>query len=216
MAFYLAAGTTVAIASAYGTSKSMSALTNANPAVATLEASHGIATGDFFEVTSGWEAANLMVVKAGTVATNDVPLLGLSTLDTNVYPTGTGTGSVREITAWTTITQIARQIDVSGGEQQYADITTLANRTEQRVPTVRSAINLRLPLFWDPALPFVAVVRAAVAAAKPVAVRFTLPGGAVIVGNANLGYQPIPTIEDNTFRSTIDLSFVADVSVYTA
>ena len=79
MSVKLPNGTTFAIATAYGASKNMTAVTNADPGVATLEASHGITTGDFFEVTSGWSRLTNKIVKAGTVATNDVPLLGIDT-----------------------------------------------------------------------------------------------------------------------------------------
>ena len=91
-------GSIVAIASGYGASKAMSALSNADPGVATLEASHGIATGEYMEVTSGWGRLSGKVVRAGTVATNSVPLEGIDTTLTSIYPAGGGTGSVREIT----------------------------------------------------------------------------------------------------------------------
>ena len=50
MAITLAVGTQVAIASAYGASKTMSAISNATAAVATLEASHGVIVGDYVEM----------------------------------------------------------------------------------------------------------------------------------------------------------------------
>ena len=49
MSVKLPTGTTFAIATAYGASKTMSAVTNANPGVATLEAAHGVVLGDFME-----------------------------------------------------------------------------------------------------------------------------------------------------------------------
>ena len=100
MSISLPNGAIVSIASGYGASKVMSVLTNANPAVATLEASHGVATGDYIEVTSGWSRLTDKIVRAGTVSVNDVPLEGYNTSLTSIYPAGTGTGSVREITGW--------------------------------------------------------------------------------------------------------------------
>jgi hypothetical protein len=57
----------------------MTAVSNANPGVATLEASHGVALNDIIEVTSGWPRLNGRIVKAGTVNVNDVPLVGINT-----------------------------------------------------------------------------------------------------------------------------------------
>lgn len=214
MAITLAVGTTVAIASAYGVSKTMSAVSNANPAVATLEASHGVATGEYIEVTSGWARLNGRVVRAGTVATNDVPLLDVDSSSTTRYPASSGTGSVREVSTWTTIGQITRAISVSGGEQQFADITTLEDVIDKQIPTRRSTVQVRLPLFFDPSLSFVTYVRSAADTATATAVRFSFPNGAVIVGNAYWSWQEIPTIEDETLRGGIDLSFLAVPSIY--
>jgi hypothetical protein len=214
MAITLAVGTTVAIASAYAASKNMTAVSNANPGVATLEAAHGIATGEFFEVLSGWARLNNRVIKAGTVATNDVPLLGVNTTSTTLYPAGSGTGTVREISTWQTIGQIARQISITGGEQQFADITTLDDVLDKTIPTRRSPVQVRLPLFWDPSLAFVTTVRAASETATATAARFSFPNGTVLVANAYWSYQDVPTIEDETLRGSIDLSFLALPSVY--
>ncbi len=106
MSVKLPNGAVVAIASGYGASKAMSVLTNANPGVATLAAAHGVVQGDFIEVTSGWSRLDQKIVRAGTVATNDVQLEGIDSTLTSIYPAGAGIGSVREITGWTQLSQI--------------------------------------------------------------------------------------------------------------
>src|SRR5687767_1355365 len=141
MSITLAIGTTASIASTYGASKSMSAVTNANPAVATLEAAHGVVVGDIIHILSGWELLNNRVVRVSAVSTNDVTLEDVNTSDTDLYPVGSSAGSVREVTAWTEITQITRNFSVSGGETNYADTSTLKNRQDQRVPVSRSPVD---------------------------------------------------------------------------
>ena len=107
MSVQLPNGTTFAIATAYGTSKNMTAVTNASTGVATLEASHGISTGDFFEVTSGWSRLTNKIVRATlTTDATDVEFDGYDTSSTTIYAAGTGTGSVREISGWTQLQQI--------------------------------------------------------------------------------------------------------------
>ena len=216
MSVTLAIGTQVQIASAYGSSKTMSAISNASAAVATLESSHGVAGADYFEVTSGWGRLNGRVLRALSVSTNDVTIEGLDTSSTTRYPAGTGTGSVREITAWTTITQLTRALQVSGGGQNYADISTLDDPLDKRIPTTRSAVDVQLPLFYDPALSWWATVLAAAETATATAVRFVFPNGAKIVANAYWSLQEVPTIEDSTLRTRIDMSFAAAPKTYTS
>lgn len=214
MAITLAVGTTVAIASAYGSSFNMTAITNASSAVATLAVGHGTVVGDFLEVTSGWARLNSRIVKATVVATNDVTLGGIDTSSTARYPAGSGTGSVRKVSTWTTIGQLTKDISVSGGQQQYADITTLDDVIDKQIPTRRSPVQVSLPLFYDAKLAFVTPVRAASETATPAAVRFTFPDGTVLVANAYWSYQDVPTIQDDTLRGQIDLSFVSVPAVY--
>lgn len=216
MAITLAVGTVVSIASTYGASKTMSAISNATSAVATLEASHGVIVTDYVEVTSAWDRLNGRIARASAVATNDVTLLNIDTSSTSRYPVGTGTGSVREVTAWTTIGQITSEISVTGGEQQFADITTLSDNIQKQIPTVRNPIQVTLPLFDDPTLSFVDIVRAAADGATATAVRFVYPNGSILVANAYWSIQEVPTIQDSTLRGRIDLTFTALPTRYTS
>ncbi len=212
MSITLAVGTTVSIASTYGASKTMSAVSNANPAVATLEASHGVIVGDIIHITSGWDLLNNRLARVSAVATNDVTLEGIDTSDTDLYPAGTGTGSVREITAWTEITQITRNINVSGGEQQYADTSTLKNRQDQRIPTSRSVVDVTLPIFDDPTLAHVAAIEAA--DAVETGGRFVYPNGRKVYFAGFWTIGDVATVEDSTLRNAVTVSFASRPKSY--
>jgi hypothetical protein len=80
----LSTGAILSIAKTYGTSSNMTAITNAAEAVATLAAGHGVVVGDFLEVTSGWDLLNGRIVRAKTVATNDITFETINTTS-NVY-----------------------------------------------------------------------------------------------------------------------------------
>lgn len=193
MAVRLPNGSTIAIASAYGASKSMTAVTNANPGVATLEASHGIATGEFFEVTSGWPKLNSRIVKAGTVATNDVPLSGINTSDTNKYPSGSGTGSVREISTWQQIVQTL-ELSTQGGDQQFATYEFLESDDQYQIPTTRSPQSLQFNIADDTSLPHYTILDAADDDRLPRALKLTLPSGSIIVYSAYISMNRTPTL----------------------
>lgn len=196
MAVSLPNGSIVAIASGYAASKSMTVLTNAVAAVATLEASHGIIVGDYFEVTSGWSRLNSKIVRASVVATNDVTLEGYDTTSTTIYPAGTGTGSIREISGWTQMSQILTSAS-NGGEQQFLEYQFLESDAQKRIPTVKSASGLTFSVADDPTLAGYILASTANDDRLPRAVRVTLPSGAKILYNAYISLNKTPSLTVN-------------------
>jgi hypothetical protein len=207
-------GTQFAIGSTYGATITVTAITNANPAVATFSAAHGVVVGDFVELTSGWDLANGRIFRVSAVATNDITLEGFNTLDTSKYPAGTGTGTAREITAWTTLSQVSPSFSVSGGEQNFADTTFVSNLIRTQIPTDRNPITVSLPVFYDPTLPWFATVRTAADAASPYALRMIFPNSSRLVVGAYWSLRGVPTSEESTLRDAIDLSFIGQPTVY--
>lgn len=193
-------GALVAIASGYGAVKNMTAVTNASEAVATLEASHGVVEGDFLEVTSGWSRLTDKIVRAGTVSTNDVDLEGINTTSTSVYPAGSGTGSVREITGWTQLSQILESSS-TGGEQQFLDYQFLEADSAKRIPTFKAPAGLTFRVADDPTLAGYILAKEANDDREPRAVRITLPNGAILLYNAYISLAPSPSLTVNEVMS---------------
>lgn len=210
MSVSLPNGAVVAIASGYGPVKNMTAVTNANPGVATLEASHGISTGEFFEVTSGWSRLTGKIVKAGTVATNDVPLSGIDTTLTTIYPAAAGTGTIREITGWTQLQQVLSSSS-NGGDQQFLDYQFLESDQQKRIPTFKSAAGLTLSVADDPTLAGFILAAAANEDRLPRAVRITLPNAAVLLYNAYISLNKTPSLSVNQLMACeVTLSLLAE------
>jgi hypothetical protein len=210
MAITLATGTQVAIASTYGTGFTVTAITNANPAVATLSASHGVIVGDFIEITSGWDLLNLRVVRVSAVSTNDVTLEGINAVSVSNYPIGSGIGTGREITAWTSITQI-QSLATSGGDLSFADITTIVDKTQKQVPTTRSPQQIDLTVFDDPALGWYSTVSTASDANAVTAMRIVFPNASRLLANGYFSLQKTPAIAANApLTAQIGFSSVAD------
>lgn len=207
MSITIATGTQVAIATTYGSAVNMTAITNATEAVATLGAGHGVVVGDFLEVTSGWDLLNGRIVRAKTVATNDITFENINTTSTSNYPAGSGTGTVRRITAWTSVTQV-QGVDTGGGDQNYADITTIADRTQKQVPTTRNAQTIDLTVFDDPALGYYAPAVAAAEASSTIGLRLIFPNNSRIVINSYISVQKMPSVAVNQ-PLTAKLSFSA-------
>jgi hypothetical protein len=216
MAVRVPNGSLVYMASGYGSAKTMSVLSNATEAVATLEASHGVVENDYIEVTSGWSRLNDKIVRADSVSTNDVTLEDINTSSTTIYPAGTGTGSVREISGWTQITQILSSSS-TGGEQQFLEYQFLEADAQVRIPTVKSAGGLTFTVGDDPTLTgFIALETANDDRLKR-AFRIILPSGAIILYNAYVSLNKTPSLTVNEIMACeVTLSFLAEPVRYTA
>jgi hypothetical protein len=207
-------GATIAVGSTYGAVKTLSAFSNANPGVMTLEASHGIVVSDIFEVTSGWSRANGNVFRASVVATNDVTVEGFNTSSTSQFPAGSGTGTIREVTAWTQITQIL-DTGTTGGEQQFVTYSFLEDDAEHQIPTVKSPIAFNFTIGDDASLAHYAVLAAADADRLQRAVRVVLPSGSVIYWSAYVTLQKTPTLTKNEVMGLkVTMSLINQVTRY--
>jgi hypothetical protein len=210
MAVRVPNGSLVYIASGYGAAKTMSALTNASEGVATLEASHGVVENDFIEVTSGWSRLTNKIVRAGTVSTNDVVLDGYNTSSTTIYPAGTGTGTVREISGWTQITQILSS-NSTGGEQQFLAYQFLESDAQTEIPTVKTAGGLTFSVGDDPTLSGYQALETANDDRLQRAVRIVLPNSAILLYNAYVSINKTPSLTVNELMATeVTLRFLAE------
>ena len=206
MAVYVPNGSLVHIAASYSDASSMIAVSNANPGVATLESSHAIAEGNFMEMDSGWSKLNDRIVRAGTVAGNNVNLEGIDTSDTTLFPASSGTGSIREILTWTQLTQIL-EFTGEGGEQQFLPYQFLESDAERRIPTFKNAVGVNLVIADDDTLAGYILCQAANDDRVPRAVRITKPNGGIIVFSAYITLAPMPTLEINQLaRAQVTMS----------
>lgn len=216
MAIYKSQGLQLAIASTFGATKTMSAVSNASEAVATLEASHGVIVNDIIEVTSGWTRLDGRVVRAGAVATNDVTLEDVDTSSTSNYPAAEGAGTIREITAWTSLSQVRRDITSGGGGFEQDDITFITDTRQRNRPGLAQPSTLDLTAFFDPSLSWVSVVRTAARGGTRTPFRMTLSGSQKIYGNAYWGFNEEPAIENNSLVYKLQLTLDVDSITYTS
>jgi len=214
MSYTLPAGGSLAIASTYGTAVTMSAITNATEAVATLGAGHNVVVGDILEVNSGWELLNRRVVRVKAVVTNSITFEDINTTNPTFYPANEGIGTVRRITAFTTITQVGA-IGFTGGDQQYADTSSVFSRTDTQMPASRTPVVAEITIHDDPGLAFYAVIKAAETAGNPVAMRVTGGSGARTYHNGFWSMAQFATLERNaTEKRAVAFTGVAEPTRY--
>jgi hypothetical protein len=193
MTISLAQGSQVAIAETYGSPFNVTAITNAAEAVATVQAGHGLAPNDIIEFTSGWDYANGRILRVKTVVSNDVTLEGFDTQNTTDYPSGSGVGTLRKITAWQSITQI-QSVSSTASAPDKVDITTLANKTRKFKPGLGNYPDLTMTVFYDRALAWVAPALLASRRGTDIAIRIIPPGGNKIYGNGTISLTPSPQL----------------------
>jgi hypothetical protein len=215
MSVSLPNGALVSIASGYATSKNVTAISNANPGVAS-SVGNGFVNGDFVEVTSGWSRLTDKVVRVSASTTDAFSLEGVDTTLTSIYPTGGGAGTARKISGWTQLSQILSSSS-SGGEQQFLEYQFLEGDAQKRIPTFKSAAGLTFSVADDPTQPGYQLASAANDDRLPRAVKITLPSGATIVYNAYISLNKTPSLTVNEIMACeVTLSLLAEPVRYAA
>ena len=193
MAVSLPNGATLRLAATYGTAKAITAISNANPAVASSTA-HGFTAGSILEVTSGWPKLNGRAVRVGTApATDSFKLENFDSTDTTLFPSASAPGSARAVLTWVDLPQ-ALEFSTSGGETQFANYQFLESDTEQQIPSSFSAMSIQVTIAHDPTLACYPVWRAASNTRKPSILMLTLPNGGQIPYNCFVNFNDTPTL----------------------
>lgn len=135
-------GVRIEIGKTEGSAKTVSAVTLADPGVATSTA-HGLTTKSvgYFSGVTGMVNLEGQAVRLGTVATDT---FALEDIDTRAYPAFTG-GNFIPITAWSTLAK-STSYDEGGGEAEKLNISTLLDdiRQEQNGLLAAQSVTINL------------------------------------------------------------------------
>ena len=205
MSGMLPKGAIISISSSFGTSKAMSAISNAVNAVATLEASHGVVANDVVLVQSGWALLDSRVAQASAVSTNDVTLGGIDTSDASRYPAGSGIGSVKEVLTWVQISEITDPSS-SGGEPQFSSYTLLDDGQERQLQKGKSAKSMKLSMLDNPKAAYYPVLMAADDDQQYRVLRLRLPNGATLYYPVTVSFDTTPSL-DTSKPMTVSATF---------
>ena len=201
MAYAFPEGSSQQFSQTFAAAKTISAITNANPAVATCTA-HGYATGDEILLTSGWEDATDSVFKIEVVDANSFKILGLDSSNTGFFPAGGGVGTAQKISGWTVIPQVL-SISSSGGDARFTDVSPLSRRNALKIPTGFNAISLTLSMAHDPSLAAYQTMLGIARSLSKVAFKQVLGGGSTTYGYGYLSVSEMPKLNNNSVN-TVD------------
>ena len=214
MASSLPNGAALALATAYAASLNVTAASNASSAVLTV--TNTLSIGDFVEYVSGWSRANNRIFRLSAVSGTTVTLEGLDTSSTTLFPVGGGTGTIRKINTWTSITQVVDTV-LSGGDLQTTTFQYLENDFEQELSTVVAASSIDLTLGDDPSLAGYAALKAASDTRGTAAFRIVLPTGSILLYNTKPFLNETPTTTKNELMTVAaKLNLLGKVTRYSA
>src|SRR3990167_2562692 len=126
----------VTLQSALAATKTITALTNANPGVAT-STSHGYTNGQFVVLNIvGMPQLEGRVLRVANIATNTFELEGVDTTSLGTFSSGTA----QLITFGKTMATMSG-VSVSGGDPEFADISTIHENVRREVPTIFSTMK---------------------------------------------------------------------------
>lgn len=191
MSVSLPNGIILALATAYAASLTVSAISNASEAVATV--TNTLNAGDLFELTSGWSNANQRIFRTKSPTGTTVILEGLDTSDTTLFPAGSGAGSLRKINTWTQLQQVM-DLTSTGGDPQYQTYSFLEDNYDRQIPTTTSAQSLAINIADDPTLPGYGAMKAAALGRKVTGLRAQLPQGGMLLYNGIVAFDETPTM----------------------
>ena len=192
MAYYFPEGSQFYFTSTFASAKTVSAVTNANPAVAT-STSHGYVDDDIVLFSSGWEDATDTLYKVNQTAADTFELLGLNSTDTDYFAASAGTGSAYLASSWVSIPQVL-SIATTGGDPRFTTISPLARRNAINVPTGFNAASITLTLGHDPAdANYLTMIDLSRTLTK-VGFKVALGGGGTMYGYGYISVSEIPSL----------------------
>lgn len=206
MSYFFPEGSKFYFSTTFASAKTITALTNADPAVATSVA-HGYSDLDEILLSSGWEDATDTVFQVDQLTADTFEIEGLNSVDTNFYATGTGTGTAQKISGWTEIPQVLT-IATQGGDARFTTISPIARRNSINVPTGFNPTSISLTLGHDPANANYKTMLGISRALTKVAFKMVLSGGAVTYGYGYMSVSEAPSLnvnQANTVSAAISL-----------
>lgn len=178
----------VAMESARAAGKSITAISKANPGVASSTA-HGYANGDILILeVQGMYQVNQRVVRVAGQTADTFQLEGIDTTAFDDFSSGTA----YKLTLGTSVTT-ATSISSSGGDFEFIDTTTIHAAQRSQVPGLPNATSFTMDHIWDPTDAGLAAMKVASDAQQRKAFVFTFgQGGARMYFSGYVGASLLP------------------------
>lgn len=180
------------------TAKTLTAITKANPAVAS-SAAHGLANGDVVVLAvEGMTEVDGLVVRVANVTAGTFELEGINSTGYGTFTSGTA----REVLTWVTISG-ATQVNFGSGSAEQLDKSTLVDRTKRYEAGLPDQPNITVNIFGDVTDAGQVAVEAAGVSGTSMAFRYTRKTGKL----SYFGGTPSTVGEDHNVGQLVTGSF---------
>ena len=182
------ANVAVAMQSAAAATKTITAITKANPGVASATA-NGYSNGDYVLLSAaGMYQVDGRVVRVSAQATDAFSLEGVDTTTFDTFTSGTAS----KLTFGTNIIT-ATSMSSSGGDFSFIDTTTIHTNVKSQIPGLANPMTYTFENLWDISDAGQIAMKAATDAQSQLAFRFTFgTGGPIMVFSGYVGYTGSP------------------------
>lgn len=171
----------IAMESARAAAKTITALSKANPGVAT-SVSHGYTTGDYVALTiSGMFQLNDRSARIIVLTADTFSIEGVDTTNFDTFSSGTA----EKLTFGTSVTT-ATSVSSSGGGFDFIDTTTIHGNSKTQMPGLPAAATYNFDNIWDVSDAGLLAMKSASDAQAKKAFKFTFGTGGQIL--SFLGY----------------------------
>ena len=181
----------VDVQTALAAAVSITAISKTAPGVVTFTGTIHPANGDYISLQSqGMHQVNERIFRIANVNTT-AKTFELESEDTTTYDTFIN-GSYQIITFGASFSSV-QNINVSGGEYEKADLTTIHDAVKKQAPTVASAMQVSMTNFFDLTDPGFVECNKAFKAKTVRAIRFRFGTGAKVLFVGYVGAAGVPT-----------------------
>lgn len=199
----------------FETAKTITAITNASPAVATVTG-HGFAKGDIVFVTCKWRGCDEQLFRVGEVQDDTFELEGLDATDTAKFPRAAGTGTVQRVSAWQPMPDWYEP-STEGGEPEFINLRPVGSDRAKQIPNGRSAESLKFTIDHRPGDEtyerLVKISRNTALAA----LQLTIPASGDIYGYGYITVTELPKLSENdVLKTSVSVSFPNPTTTYAA
>jgi hypothetical protein len=177
----------VAVQSALGAAKTITAVTKASPGVVSSTA-HGFVSGEYvLHTVQGMSQINNRVFRVDNEASGTYELEGE---DTTLYDTFVS-GTANLITFGTTMSTVTG-LQSSGGDFDFVDTTTIHDTVRTQIPGLPSPATYTLENFWDVSDAALIALKQASDTQTTRAIRFTFANGQKVMFAGYVGATLLP------------------------
>lgn len=178
----------VAAQTTLGAEITVTAISLASEGVVSATA-HGLTNGDYVLLSAqGMIEVNDRVFRVSGSTLDAFTLEGEDTTDYSAFTSG----GAQKITFGVSAATL-QDVQVSGGEPNFADTTTIHQQIQSRAPTTTSPISFAYTSLFSGTDAFLAEMRKASKTLTKRAIRHTFSDGTVVVGNAYVSASGAPT-----------------------